>query len=340
MKKPAGTTHEVPRLDEIAASADEMLTLYELAGSLAGQGNTIGAFEAIANQLRRLVPSSLSVLFLYETASDELEARHAIGESSSLVKGLRIPRGQRVTGWVAANRQTIMNSDPTLDFGDLARRPGIRLRSCLSTPLVAGEQLLGVLTLYSEVSDAFSEDHRRIIEAVGRQVAHAFESGGDLGGTSEEDVLARLPNIKQLEQVCASVAIEHSTLTVLFIEVVGLRELRGQYGSTIADEAIRHVVRCAKEVLRNTDVLIRYGNDELCALLVNTDQQTARTLASYIQKTVHSRSLVTKNGRSLTIEAVATCVAAPSDTHSIRDLVTVAHAHIWAIRTQSPPLVH
>jgi diguanylate cyclase (GGDEF)-like protein/putative nucleotidyltransferase with HDIG domain len=340
MKKPSGTVPEVPRLDEIAASADEMLTLYELAGALAGQGNTTGAFEVIANQLRRLVPSSLSVLFLYETASDELEARHAIGEWSSLVKGLRVPRGQRLSGWVAANRQTIMNSDPTLDFGDLARGPGIRLRSCLSTPLVSGEQLVGVLTLYSEVADAFSEDHRRIIEAVGRQVAQAFESAIERTGTTEEDVLTRLPNVRQLEHILDSGAIERATLTLLFIEVVGLRELGSQDGLKIADEAMRHVVRCAREVLRNTDILIRYGNDELCALLIDTDQQTARTLAISFQRAIRNRALVLKQGKALTIETVATCVAPPSNAQSLRDLVTVAHAHMWAVRAQSPPLVH
>ena len=46
---------------------------------------------------------------------------HASGEHAELVNGLRIPLGQRLTGWVGANRQTILNSDPVLDLGDMAR---------------------------------------------------------------------------------------------------------------------------------------------------------------------------------------------------------------------------
>ena len=30
--------------------------------------------------------------------------------------------GQRLSGWVAANRQTILNSDPMLDLGEIAVR--------------------------------------------------------------------------------------------------------------------------------------------------------------------------------------------------------------------------
>jgi putative nucleotidyltransferase with HDIG domain len=165
----------LPRPDDIAASTDEMLTLYELARALAGQASISDTGDVIAKHLRRLVPFALSVLYLYEDATDELVARHAMGEASSLVKELRLPLGQCLSGWVGANRQTIVNSDPTLDFGEVARTFNPRLRSCLSTPLLSNDQLVGVLTLYSASPEGFSEDHRRVVEAVARQIGHTFK---------------------------------------------------------------------------------------------------------------------------------------------------------------------
>src|SRR5207245_11228340 len=150
------------RLSEIAASADEMLTLYELARALAGQASIGDTGDIIATHLRRLVPFSLCVFYMYDAARDELEARHAMGDANSVVKGLRIPLGQRLSGWVAANRQSIANSDPTLDLGEVARYVTPRLRSCLSTPLLSENTLVGVLTLYSTTTDGFAEEHRRI----------------------------------------------------------------------------------------------------------------------------------------------------------------------------------
>src|SRR5207244_10985695 len=103
------------------------------------------------------------------------EAKYALGEATSEVKGLRIHLGQRLSGWVAANRQTIVNSDPTLDLGEVARCVLPRLRSCLSTPLLSDDTLVGVLTLYSVTVDGFNEDHRRMVEIVAREIGHTFK---------------------------------------------------------------------------------------------------------------------------------------------------------------------
>src|SRR4029079_10635471 len=108
---------------------------------------------------------------------DELCAAHAAGENVSQFSGVRIPRGQRLTGWVAANKQTILNSDPVLDLGEAGGSIRPRLCSCLSTPLISDGELVGVLTLYSAQQNAFAEDHRRIIEVVARQVAQTVRHG-------------------------------------------------------------------------------------------------------------------------------------------------------------------
>ena len=86
---------------------------------------------------------------------------------------MRIALGQRLNGWVAANRQSIVNSDPSLDFGDVASTRAFSLRSCLSTPLLADGQLVGVLALYSAQLGAFTDEHRRLVEVVARHVSHA-----------------------------------------------------------------------------------------------------------------------------------------------------------------------
>ncbi|MGE4057051.1 MAG: HD domain-containing phosphohydrolase, partial [Vicinamibacterales bacterium] len=157
--------------ENIAAGSDEMATLFELASALNAQATLSQNVEAVTTRIRRLVPFVLAVHFAYDDASDELVAAHAVGEGALLVTGMRIAPGQRLSGWVAANRQSIMNSDAMLDLGEIARGVAPRLRSCLSTPLLAHDQLVGVLTLYSATSDGFTEDHRRILEVAGRYLA-------------------------------------------------------------------------------------------------------------------------------------------------------------------------
>jgi putative nucleotidyltransferase with HDIG domain len=170
------------RFDEIAASSGEMRTLYELTHALSSARGVADAADILASHLRRLVPFVQSILFWYHSPTDDLEVKHATGHLSSVVKGVRIQLGQRLSGWVAANRQTIVNSDPILDLGEVARTVAPRLRSCLSTSIVCDEQLLGVISLYSDLPDAFDEDHRRIIEAVAQQVSHTLKRSAEFEG--------------------------------------------------------------------------------------------------------------------------------------------------------------
>jgi len=90
----------------------EILSLHELAQALAGRVNLRDATDVVSRHLSRLIPSSLCVFYLHDYVADDLVARHANGTEGSALVGVRIPIGQRLSGWVAANRQTILNSDP------------------------------------------------------------------------------------------------------------------------------------------------------------------------------------------------------------------------------------
>ena len=188
------TSNNSEHFDDIAASSGEMLSLYELTHALSSARGLKGSGDILANHLRRLVPFVQFVLFWHNTSLDELEVKYASGDLSAIFKGLRIPLGQRLSGWVAANRQTIVNSDPILDLGEVARTAVPRLRSCLSTFLVCDEELVGVISIYTDQPDAFDEEHRRIIETVAQQVSHTLKRSADFDGIRPRAIAAHLPS--------------------------------------------------------------------------------------------------------------------------------------------------
>jgi putative nucleotidyltransferase with HDIG domain len=195
---PAGT-----RLEEINASTEESILLYELARQLAGSRNFGETSDTIARHLRRVLPTSTVVFFVYDESLDELTAQFASGEHSGPFAGLTIPRGRRLTGWVAANRLSVINSDPVLDLGEAARIARPPLRSCLSTALLAGADLFGVITVYSTQRDGFSENHLRILEAVSGQIGQALRScllQDQERRPQRVAVLAQLPKLAELER--------------------------------------------------------------------------------------------------------------------------------------------
>jgi len=241
---------------------------------------------------------------------------------------MRIPLGERLSGWVAANRQTISNSDPVLDLGDAARAHSLALRSCISTPLVVDRELIGVLTLYSGERNAFNEDHKRIIEVVGREIARAFKRASGSNASSEKDQVTGLPNLTQLEEFIESTGIElankPSRLTLLFIDVDGLKRINDSYGRPAGDEALRHVTHHSMASLNSADTLFRYVNDEFVALLHESTAELGRRVAKSIQQNVRANPVRLKTSVSIDVEVSVTVVTAPEDGRSLGDLISNA----------------
>ena len=314
--------------DEITASAYEMLAIYDIARALAGQVSLADAGDVIAKHLRRLIPSSLCVFYLYDSVNDELEAQHAVGEGASLVRGMKVSLGQRLSGWVAANRQTISNSDPTLDLGDLARSPSLTLRSTLSTPLVAEDTLVGVLALYSSEENGFSEGHCRVIEMVAREIARTFKRAFEFENSIKRDAVTGLPSLKQLEQFINSTGIgqapHDAQFTLLFIDIIGLKQINTDHGRHVGDEVLRHVAKHTTAGLRVADILFRYGSDEFIALLNDTSAETGSAAAQRIRANIHSNPLTPTSGHSLDVGVLVTAVSAPADGESLVALIDTA----------------
>jgi putative methionine-R-sulfoxide reductase with GAF domain len=167
--------HAVPM--EVRADApDDMLAIVSLSRVLGGDA-TFGDAAALATaHLTRILPDTTCAFYIHDASSGQLTARHAFGEHAGVLRGTSIAMSERLSGWVAACRQTIANSDAALDLYDR----DIKLGSALSTPLVDGDRVLGVFTAYAAAPQAFTEDQSRLVEMMsphlGRIVAAALRT--------------------------------------------------------------------------------------------------------------------------------------------------------------------
>jgi diguanylate cyclase (GGDEF)-like protein len=314
------------RLEEISASTDEMLTLFDLARDLNPSMNVGDISDIIAKHIRRLVPCSLCVFYLLESASDELVASHVSGEQAGLISGLRIERGQRLSGWVAANRQTIRNSDPVLDFGESARSMTPRPRSCLSTPLVSQSELVGVLTLYSSNRDGFSPDHERVIEIISRQVGPVLKLAADFQSEklqSHRDQLTGLPNIEQFLQFSKAARQSGNAIApaaLLLIDVDNLKQINSDFGRGTGDGVLNHIVQATRRLLRSSDILFRYEDGQFIVVMLHTADAIALALAERVAQATRA-----SQGQFTFELSVSTALSvAPKDSSDFEGLLTCA----------------
>jgi putative nucleotidyltransferase with HDIG domain len=274
-------------IEDIAASTGEMLTLFELARSLSLPMEISDLGDLIAKHLRRLIPCSLCAFFVYDEATDEIAVEHATGEHSDIIAGVRIAMGQRMSGWVAAHRHTIRNSDPSLDLGDAGKTLQPRPRSCLSTPLLVDGFLIGVISLYSTRADAFTSEHQRILELVSAQVAPAVQRStfprqppGQLAELSHSE-LPDLTDISRALGLPDGKVLPHPTSLIVALIVDDNPD--SGIGSHNALAIPAQFATPLRRALRAADLLFRLGPNEFGVLLLKTSSETCLAIADRIQ---------------------------------------------------------
>jgi putative nucleotidyltransferase with HDIG domain len=119
--------------------------------------------------------SATCVAYLLSADGRRLLAEHATGPLGSALHGTSIEVGHKLSGWVAAHRRTIVNSDAQLDLADVAPAD-VGSHTCLSTPLCDGEALIGVLTVYRDAAQPFTPADAQSLELLVPHLARWFAS--------------------------------------------------------------------------------------------------------------------------------------------------------------------
>jgi putative nucleotidyltransferase with HDIG domain len=155
-------------------ASDEVLAFVSLARVASGEVSTADVLALASSLLRDLVPGATAAWYILEAAHDRLTVVDAVGPAAAALRGMTVGVGERLTGWVAANRQVIVNSDAVIDLGPRAGAVTPALASCMSAPLVTGHAVVGVLTVYSPERKAFNDAQGRLIQMITPHLADAI----------------------------------------------------------------------------------------------------------------------------------------------------------------------
>jgi putative nucleotidyltransferase with HDIG domain len=152
-------------------SPETLRILFDLGFQAASAATAADALSRIHPVLQRMMPADVIAVYLYSAAADNLVATFVTGGHADAIAGTTIQLGQRLTGWVAANKQTIVNSDAALDLGNLTMHLDPMPLACLSTPMCQDADLVGVVTIYSTRRQPFTDAHVPIVEVIARGLA-------------------------------------------------------------------------------------------------------------------------------------------------------------------------
>lgn len=149
------------QLDVISATTAEEREFNELRRDLPRAGSLVEATDILYRHLRRVIPAASLALYRPRADANELTVVASCGVGASALDGLSVPIAERISGWVFANSQPVLNSDATLELGPVAKTLSVPLRYAAAVPIIDG-QVVAVLAIFG--SEPFEKDHRRLLE--------------------------------------------------------------------------------------------------------------------------------------------------------------------------------
>jgi len=158
----------------VESALRELRGLLSISEEFGGALSIEETLAMLSTRLKRIV--SYETIAVFSAHNRVLTPKFTCGEDAAIFAAMEIPFDQGLSGWVAENRKPIANGNPAVEAGYDSRR----LRSALSVPLEAADQLFGALTLYSTVPNAFSAEDLHMMLAASTIFAAALANFGQI----------------------------------------------------------------------------------------------------------------------------------------------------------------
>ena len=327
--------------DDIALAHKEIYALYEIAQSMGTSLGVADTMAIISSKLSNLVPFGACALFLYDEEHDVLRCRFATGIDSELIGTMTIKSGHGLTGWVTRNRRPLVNARPNADF-EAAGMPGAgtSLRAAIVAPLIHADRLIGTLAVYQETEDAYTDDHRRLIDRVCEQAAAVIHNASHYERTEKDsltDALTGLPNTRSmfshLTRELSRAERLKSEVALLVMDCDDFKEINDTHGHHVGDRALREVASVLRAGVRPYDLCVRYAGDEFIVVLSGCGAEEAERKRLELKRAMEEVTFEARPGRKVPLSISVGAAVYPHDGETYEALLATGDARMYRDKT-------
>lgn len=118
--------------------------------------------------------------------------------------------------------------------------------------------------------------------------------------------------------------------SLLFLDLDRFKEINDQYGHLAGSAALKEVGQLLRYCVRDVDTLFRFGGDEFAAILVETDEKTARIVAERIRKVIEAHAFLEQQGTPSFVTVTAGFATFPTDATAKEQLLDLADQAMYA----------
>jgi two-component sensor histidine kinase len=249
---------------ELQQKNQQLAALHEISRTIARAQNLDDTLELITRRAAEVMQADSCSIYLYNQARDRLVLAATTGLNKSEVKRASLPDGVGLTGWAAAQRQTIAVSDAFADVR-FVRVPGSgesKFPSLLAMPLVSRDKVIGAANVQTIKQHTFTPAEQELFSLITELAAIALDKAQRVHSALVQEMHHRVKNNLQ---------------TIAMLLRLQLADSAGLSPQDILPEAINRVLSIATvhEILSETGVdkvsaldLIRRVTDSVSAAML------------------------------------------------------------------------
>lgn len=297
---------------------EELAAVRATAADIAAELDLSHLLEAIMERAVRLLNGSGGDLGLIDDLTQEIEivVSHNMGRN---YRGVRQVMGEGAMGQAALRREPVIVDDYQSWEWRSPQFDGGFWHSVIAAPLLHGARLVGSIGVVSaDPQRKFNERDQELLTMFAQHAAIAVENARLYKEKRQEaitDELTGLYNRRGLFEL-GQREVERlqrfdEPLSAIMIDIDHFKQINDAHSHRIGDQVLRALAQRCKRILREVDLIGRYGGEEFAILLPGTSLENACLVAERLRQEIEIMPVPTDQGPlPVTVSLGVSCATA------------------------------
>jgi len=284
-------------------------------------------------------PERWSMLLVDEGAQD-LYYAIAVGENAESLKGLRVPLGEGVAGWVAATGNPLVVPDVSLDPHWAAftkAHPELNIQSIACVPVRSAEKTLGVIQLLNSKLDLLSEYSISFLRILCDYAAIAIQNARSMTLIQEltiTDDCTGLFNARHLYTMLDEQVLRRGVFSLLFMDLDRFKQVNDTHGHLIGSRLLAEVGNLLKRSMGPSTSSFRYGGDEFVVLMPEMSKDRAALATLKLREDLRTARFLEGAGLSLALSGSFGLATFPDDGATVPSILRAADTMMYEAKVR------
>ena len=329
-----------------SSQMDHLRVFHDVARTLTSSLELDEILHTIMNKMASFFGPERWSLMMVDEATNELYYAIAVGENEQTLKGLRVPLGEGVAGWVAATGNTLVVPDVSLDphwLNFSRNHPELNIQSIACLPVRANNRTLGVIQLLNSKLDLMSEFSISFLRILCDYAAIAIQNARSMNLIQEltiTDDCTGLFNARHLyvsldEQVKLAGPGARGQFSLLFVDLDRFKSVNDTHGHLIGSALLAEIGDLLKRCIGPENSAYRYGGDEFVALLPGVGKEAAMATTVEVCKRLRNARFLESRGLSLYCTGSFGLATYPEDGNSVPAILRSADKMMYEVKNSS-----